>query len=305
MAAPRVDARGGRPYPPRMPAPQALARLADVADRYDAVLCDVWGVIHDGVARFPDACAALAAYGRAHGPVVLISNSPRPAPGVIAQLRELGVADDAWSGVATSGDATRAALAERAPGPVLAIGPARDGPLYDGLGLAFAAAPEAAAFLCCTGLVDDEVETAEDYRGLLARAASRDLLLVCANPDRVVHRGARLIPCAGALADLYAALGGRVLMAGKPHAPIYALALAQAERARGAPLDRARVLCIGDGLQTDAAGAAAQGLDLLFVAAGIHGAQALDAAGALDAAAVEAMLATAGLHARYALPRLL
>ena len=287
-----------------MPAPEPITALADVADRYDAVLCDVWGVVHDGVESFPDACAALAAFGRDRGPVVLISNSPRPSADVILQLRALHVPDAAWSGLATSGDATREALAARAPGPVLAVGPERDGPLYDGLGLTFADTPEAAGFLSCTGLVDDERETPDDYRDLLARAAARDLLMVCANPDRVVQRGPRLIFCSGALADLYETLGGRVLMAGKPYAPIYALALAQAERAAGRPLDPARVLCIGDGLATDVAGANARGLDLLFVAAGIHGRDALDAQGALRPAAVEAMLAREGLHARYAMPRL-
>ena len=287
-----------------MPAPQPIAALTEIAQRYDAVLCDVWGVVHNGVESFPAACAALAAYGRDHGPVVLISNSPRPSPDVIAQLRALHAPDAAWSAVATSGDATRQALAAHAPGPVLPIGPERDMTLYAGLGLAFAATPEVAGFLCCTGLVDDERETPEDYRDLLARAAARDLPMVCANPDRVVHRGTRLIPCSGALADLYETLGGRVTMAGKPYAPIYDLALGEAQRALGRPLDRARVLCIGDALATDVAGANAQGLDLLFVAAGIHGGEALDAAGGLDPAAVGALLARAGLHARYALPRL-
>ncbi|MBE7218437.1 MAG: HAD hydrolase-like protein, partial [Caulobacteraceae bacterium] len=203
----------------------------------------------------------------------------------------------------TSGDATRVELAARAPGPVWALGPEKDAPLYAGLSLA-TAGPEAAAFICCTGPVHDDRETAEDYRAPLAAAAARDLLMLCANPDRVVQFGDRLLVCGGALADLYAALGGRVLMAGKPFAPIYTLALAEAERLAGAPLDRARVLCIGDGLPTDVKGANDQGLDLMFVAAGIHAGDALAADGALDPAGVEALLAAEGLHARYALPRL-
>ena len=128
--------------------------------------------------------------------------------------------------------------------------------------------------------------------------------MVCANPDRVVQRGDRMVMCGGALADLYETLGGRVLMAGKPFAPIYGLARAQAARLAGRPLDDARLLCVGDGLATDVKGANAQGLDLLFVAAGIHGAEALDAQGALDPARTAALLAAQGLHARYALPRL-
>jgi ribonucleotide monophosphatase NagD (HAD superfamily) len=104
--------------------------------------------------------------------------------------------------------------------------------------------------ISCTGLVDDERETAEDYRARLEVAASRGLPMICANPDRVVQRGDKLIPCAGALADVYETLGGTVIMAGKPHAPIYALALAEAERRLGRPVDRARVLAIGDGVPT-------------------------------------------------------
>ena len=283
--------------------PQPIARLADIADRYDAVLSDVWGVIHNGVESFAEATAALADFGRTRGPVVLISNAPRPHAALLPQLHALLVPDEAWQGFVTSGDATRAALAERAGQPVWTIGPERDAPLYAGLDLTFAG-PDEAAYICCTGLVDDERETAEDYRARLAPAAERDLVLICANPDRVVQRGDRLIPCAGALADVYASLGGEVVMPGKPNAPIYALALAEAERLRGAPLDRARVLCIGDGLATDVAGANAQGLDLLFIASGIHAAEAMDDAGALDPARLDAMLDRAGAQARWAAPRL-
>ena len=290
------------PAPPS--APEPIADLHAVADRYDAVLCDVWGVIHNGVESFPAACAALARFGRERGPVVLLSNSPRPSDDVTGQLRALGVPDESWSGFVTSGDATRAELSARAPGPVWAIGPERDGVLYEGLGLAFAG-PGEAAFVCCTGLVDDERETPDDYRAALAVAAGRGLAMICANPDRVVQRGDRLIPCGGALADVYAELGGgEVVMAGKPFAPIYALALAEAERLAGRPLDPARVLCIGDGLPTDVAGANARGLDLLFVAGGIHAAEVLGADGRLDPALTAALLGAAGAHARYALPRL-
>ena len=285
-----------------MATPQIVPDLAAAAEGYDAILCDVWGVIHNGVESFPAACAALAAFA-ARGPVVLISNSPRPSADVLPQLHALMVPDEAWSGFVTSGDATRAELARRAPGPAWTIGPPRDVTLYEGLGLNFAG-PDAAAFVSCTGLVDDETETAEDYRAALSAAAARGLPLICANPDRVVQRGARLIPCAGALADLYASLGGEVVIAGKPHAAIYDLALAQVEHLLGRPVDPARVLCVGDGLQTDAAGAAAQGLDLLFVAAGIHGAEVVDAAGRLDPAGLEALLAGAGARARFALPHL-
>jgi HAD superfamily hydrolase (TIGR01459 family) len=274
--------------------------LRDVADGYDTLLCDVWGVIHNGLQSFPDACQALAQWRAARGPVVLISNSPRPWREVADQLDQLNVPRAAWSDIVTSGDATRVLLSERAPGPALRIGPGRDDPLYEGLGLGFADVA-AARFIACTGPNDDEVETPEDYREVLTLAAARGLEMVCANPDVVVQRGERLIYCGGALAALYERLGGRAIMAGKPHAPIYALALDLADRALGAGHDPARVLAIGDGIATDIAGAQARGLDRLFIATGIHGAQASGPDGRLGAAAIDALLAESGLEAQFAM----
>jgi HAD superfamily hydrolase (TIGR01459 family) len=245
------------------------------------VLCDIWGVVHNGRERHGPACGALVNFREARGPVVLISNAPRPAGTVIAQLDSLGVPREAWSAVVTSGDATRAALSERAPGPVWAIGPERDQPLYDGLPLTFSG-PEGAAFICCTGLEDDRTETADDYRERLRAPARLGIEMICANPDRVVQIGDRLIPCAGAVADVYEALGGRVIMAGKPFAPIYELALSALADGANAVVDRTRVLAIGDGIVTDVKGANLQGFDLLFVAEGIHGLELIGPDGALD-----------------------
>ncbi len=276
--------------------------LAEISSRYDALLCDVWGVIHNGREAFPAAAAALRRFAENRGPVVLISNAPRPSADVQPQLDALGVPRESWSAFVSSGDATRVLLAERAPGPAWAIGPERDWPLYEGLGLEFAG-PEAAAFISCTGPEDDTRETPEDYRERLALCARRGLTMICANPDRVVQRGDQLIYCGGALADLYAALDGPVIMAGKPYAPIYHLALAEAERLLGRPLARDRVLCIGDGIATDIKGAADQGLDCLFIANGIHGAEAMRG-GRLDPVLTEALLAREGLHAAYAMAEL-
>jgi len=235
--------------------------------------------------------------------VVLISNSPRPASEVIPQLDSLGVPRGAWSALVTSGDVTRTLLAERAPGPAYRIGPERDRPLYEGLALDFSPL-EGAAFLAVTGPVDDEVETPEDYRAVLAEAAARGLTMICANPDKVVQRGDRLIYCGGALAALYETLGGTVIMAGKPFAPIYAAGVARAEALLGRPLDRNRVLAVGDGIATDVAGANAQGLAVLFIPAGIHGAETRGLQGRLDLAAATALLAAAGAHAAYAVDEL-
>lgn len=271
----------------------AVSGLAQIADLYDAVLCDVWGVIHNGRESFPEACEALIRFQETCGPVVLISNAPRPAEAVHPQLKALAVPKAAWSGFVTSGDATRSLLKARAPGPVFALGPERDAPLYDGLGLGFASLEEA-AFICCTGPFDDMNDQPEDYRERLSEAAARGLDFICANPDRVVQKGDRLIPCAGALADVYESLGGKVIMAGKPYAATYDLAVAEAQRLAGRPLDRRRILCIGDGVGTDVKGAANQSLDCLFITGGIHAAEG-DPQAVLDKAGTHAAWSLAGL----------
>ena len=282
-----------------MSTPQTPQGLSDLTDHYDVLLSDVWGVIHNGRESFPAACAALARWRAERGPVILISNSPRPSADVVAQLDALGVPREAWSAFVTSGDATRLLLAERAPGPAWRLGPDRDAPLYEGLGLSFESLDKA-AFIACTGPIDDETEGPGDYQDRFEGAAARGLEMVCANPDIVVQRGDRLIYCGGALAQLYETLGGKVVMAGKPHAPIYELCVAQAERLTGGPVARSRMLCIGDGVATDVKGANAQGLDVLFIAAGIHGGETITPEG-LDAAAVESLLRQEGAQARWAM----
>jgi HAD superfamily hydrolase (TIGR01459 family) len=281
-----------------MTVPHALPGLSAIADRYDVLLCDVWGVIHNGRESFPAACAALSRFRAERGPVILISNSPRPARAVEGQLAELGVPRDAWTSFVTSGDATRALLAERAPGPAWRIGPDRDNVLYEGLGLEFAG-PADAAFIACSGPVNDEVETPEDYRVSLTVAEDRGLTMICANPDRVVHRGDRLIYCGGALADLYGELGGEVIMAGKPYPAIYDLCLGQAVKQSGKA--DPRILCVGDGIPTDVRGAAWQELDCLFVAGGIHGLETAGANGGMNVDSVGALLSGEDTYAAYAM----
>lgn len=285
-----------------MTSPTLARGLSELADRYDVLLCDVWGVIHNGREAFPAACEALARYRAGGGEVILISNAPRPNAGVIEQLDRLGVQREAYSRVVTSGDATRELLARHAPGPAWKIGPDRDDPLYDGLGLAFTELADA-QLISCTGPFDDETETPEDYRERFRDAAARGLPMICANPDIVVQRGDKLIYCGGALAQLYEALEGRVLMAGKPHPLIYDAALAEGAKLKGAAVDRARVLCVGDGPRTDLRGANAQGLDALFIAAGIHGQEIL-AKGSLDFAMMDHVFETEGVSATWAMPEL-
>jgi HAD superfamily hydrolase (TIGR01459 family) len=281
--------------------PRAISGLSEIAQDYDVLLCDVWGVIHNGRDSFPAACAALERFAAERGPVILISNSPRPASDVSLQLDSLGVARAAWTAFVTSGDATRVLLKARAPGPAWRIGPERDNVLYEGLGLEFSG-PEEAAFIACTGPFNDDWETPEDYRDTLSLAAARGLTMICANPDRVVHRGERLVYCGGALADLYGVLGGEVIMAGKPYRAIYDLCLADAERLLGRA--GGRVLAIGDGLPTDVKGAQDHGLDCLFVAGGIHGLEVAGPDGRMDPAKVAGLLGDAGLNASFAMTTL-
>ena len=248
--------------------------LSELAATYDAVFCDLWGVLHDGVTVFPEAAEALRSYRRSGGKVILITNAPRPRGQVALQLDGLGAGRDLWDDIVTSGDSAQAALVGGVVGRrVHHIGPERDRAFFHELPPELPAGtielvPLAEAEgIACTGLFDDDVETPEDYRGQLLLAREKGLKLLCANPDIVVDRGGKRIYCAGAIAEAYAALGGQSLYFGKPHPPIYDLA-----RRRLALLDRIpdeRILAIGDGPGTDLAGAMGEDLDCLFVTGGL------------------------------------
>jgi HAD superfamily hydrolase (TIGR01459 family) len=248
-------------------APTMTAHFSALASHYDAVLCDVWGVVHNGVRATPAACDALLRFRDKGGHVVLITNAPRPNHTVRAQLDSLDVPDRAYDGIVSSGDVTRAVIQQRAGQALFHLGPARDKPIFAGLDLRFAPL-ESADYVVCSGLDDDETETPEDYRPRLEAMLKRRQFMVCANPDVVVERGSELVYCAGAIADLYREMGGEVLYAGKPYPPIYDLAFAQLPSAT----PPARVLAIGDSLRTDLTGANAMGLDFLFITGGIHAA---------------------------------
>jgi HAD superfamily hydrolase (TIGR01459 family) len=239
------------------------------------VLCDIWGVLHDGIAAFRPASDALAAYRRAGGTVVLITNAPRLSGPIREQVLRFGVSPDAFDAIVTSGDVTIALVIERVDQPMRFIGPKRDLSLVEAVAEATGRPPrmvgaDEAAYALCTGLFDDAKETPDDYEGELRAMAARGIPMICANPDIVVHRGAELLYCAGALARRYEEIGGRAIYAGKPHAPIYETAIRAAQAARGAALARERILAVGDGMMTDIAGAVGAGLDALFIADGIH-----------------------------------
>ncbi|GIU66706.1 TIGR01459 family HAD-type hydrolase [Candidatus Phycosocius spiralis] len=278
-----------------------ISALAEISDHYDAVLCDVWGVIHNGRTAYQTACDALAGFRADGKPVILISNAPRPSLVIPNQLKALGVRRDSWDGIVTSGDATRAEIQKRGPRGYK-IGPSKDEGLYDGLPVDFQSI-ETADYVICTGLRDELHESPDSYREELLALAARNLPFICANPDRVVKFGGHLIPCAGALADIYEEIGGPVIMAGKPYAPIYELALAKAHEIAGSDCAHNRILCIGDGVQTDVAGAFAQKLDCLFVSGGIHATELSNEDG-LDAQKVEAFMNVYQVQTRWAMGEL-
>jgi HAD superfamily hydrolase (TIGR01459 family) len=243
-----------------------------LAPGYDVILSDVWGVVHNGVAAFPEACDALTRFREGGGIVVLITNAPRPNGVVATQVAHFGAPRSIYDAIVSSGDVTRDEIAKRPGETIFHIGPKRDLAIFEGLDVTFAGV-EAADYVICSGLFNEETETPESYRVLLEQMLARRLFMVCGNPDVVVERGEQLLYCAGAIADLYARMGGAVLYAGKPYAPIYDLALKLAQDARGKPVDHKRVLAIGDSVRTDFKGAASYGIDCLFVTAGIHAAE--------------------------------
>jgi HAD superfamily hydrolase (TIGR01459 family) len=263
-----------------------------LAPGYDAVLSDVWGVLHNGIAAFPESGDALVRFRAQGGTVVLISNAPRPGDFVARMLDNMRVPREAYDDIVTSGDVTRDYVAGRPGERILHIGPERDHGIFEGLDAPIAPL-ESADYVICTGLFDDDTETPETYRPLLEQIRARGLFMVCANPDKVVERGDRLVYCAGAVADLYGEMGGEVLYAGKPYGPIYQLGRAKIAAARGREVTLPRLLAIGDSVRTDFRGAIDLGVDCLFVTAGIH-AEELGDRDAPDPKALAAIFEGAG-----------
>ena len=258
---------------------QITVSLADISARYDAVFCDLWGCLHNGKTPFPAAVAALQAFRAKGGLVVLLTNAPRPKPSVVRQLAAMGLPRDAWDEVVTSGDAAQYALITGAVGRrVHHIGAPKDEAFFtdfadDLLQTVAAESPiirttlDQAEGIVCTGLADDLRETPDDYRAALLFSKTMDLPMLCANPDIVVDYGDKRLYCAGALAQAYAEMGGRVFYFGKPHPPIYDLARRRLAALTGR--DDAQILCIGDGIATDIQGGQSEGHDTLFITGGI------------------------------------
>lgn len=245
-----------------------ISSIAALADTSEAWIVDIWGVMHNGAhahATAGEACKRFRARG---GTVVLLSNAPRPFSAVVPHMTSLGVNPDAYDTGVTSGDATREMVAEWQRRPLFHIGPERDRGLFDGYDVHFAP-PETAEVVVCSGLYDDSKETPADYAALFEGLLARRVPMICANPDIMVERGEELLYCAGALAADYEAKGGTVTYAGKPHGPIYDRTLREIARLKGRPVAREKILCIGDGVETDLKGAHNAGFRSVFIASPI------------------------------------
>ncbi|WDI32557.1 TIGR01459 family HAD-type hydrolase [Hyphococcus flavus] len=273
-----------------MSRPRFISSIRTLASDYDAMLCDAWGVIHNGVELIAGVEEAMINFRKARGPIIILTNAPRPSSIIPAQLDRLGLSSDAYDAVVTSGDATRAMIERHLPAPAFRIGPSKDDPLFENLDINFVQLEEA-GFIICTGLMNDDREHPYEYREILGHAAELRLPMICANPDIIVNWGGRRIWCAGALAEIYKELGGNVAYGGKPHAPIYEQANKVIDRIKPG-VAASRILAVGDGLLTDIRGANDQGIDAMLVtgAGGIH-----DGGG--DHADVSAQLNEAGVHA--------
>jgi HAD superfamily hydrolase (TIGR01459 family) len=287
-----------------------VSSLSEIARDYDAAFVDLWGCVHDGVKAHPAAVEALGTYRQGGGRVVLLTNAPRPRAEVEAQIAALGVPDSAWDVVATSGDAARLALYHGAVGRrVYFIGEPRDHSFFHPLAIddrpmEIETVPlERAEGLVVTGPADPHADP-RAHEGELLYAKTKGWKLLCANPDIQVDRGESREWCAGALAKLYEEMGGEALYFGKPHPPIYDLARRRLADAAGIAPEPARILCIGDGLSTDIAGALGEGMDALFVTGGLARAETATGPapdGQPDPDAVEQVLAAHRLSAPYAI----
>jgi HAD superfamily hydrolase (TIGR01459 family) len=266
------------PSPPNpvSSAPPIIAHAAPLLARYDVLFCDVWGVVHNGMTAFTGACQALEKFRAGGGTVILVSNAPVPKQRVADTLALRGVPTSAWDDIVSSGGIALTHIEEHGFSRVYSIGPQdRDEAFFKALKARLVPLAEAEAIVC-TGLDDDRNETPDDYRGLLAEALDRRLPFVCANPDFVVDVAGTLYYCAGAIADIYAHMGGAVYWAGKPHLNAYETAHQRAEALRDSNVPREKVLVIGDSLRTDMKGAANFGCDALFIASGIHRHETMD-----------------------------
>lgn len=285
--------------------------LSDLAGQYDVLYCDLWGCLHDGRRLYPAAVAALQQFRAGGGAVVLMTNAPRTHGAVARRLAQMDLPRNAWDLIVASGDATQEAMLMGAAGRRLwHIGPGKDEDLFSEIPPELADQPpiervgfDEAEGIICTGPYDEASDTPEDYRGRFLSAHVRGLTMLNANPDLVVDFGEKRIFCAGALAQVYAEIGGTVLSFGKPHPSIYDLARRKLG-AMGLRPDNDRVLAVGDGILTDIAGAQGEGIDAIFVTGGLEADRFGTDVENPDSVALTDWLATQDRAPQYAMGRL-
>ena len=282
-----------------------LQHFQPLAERYDGFVLDLWGVIHDGVNAFPHAVETLGHMRAAGKRALLLSNVPRPNEAVRTMMRRMGIADDLYTDILTSGQAVRGNLIDPPDAwwsglgtRFFHLGPERDRPVFDGLPLTEVKHPSEAQFVINTG-PDDHRNPSDmaEFEEVLQDCAKARLKMICGNPDLVVIRGGVRVLCAGSLAVRYKELGGDVRSLGKPEPDVYHPVLKQ----MGLPKER--VLAVGDSLRTDIKGASGVGIASCWVLDGIHGEELSDGKGGFDATKTEAAAAAAGLDPVATLPR--
>ncbi len=243
--------------------------MKKLSETYPIWFSDIWGVVHNGEAPFQSAVTTLKNHRANGGTVILITNAPNTTPSVSQHLDQLGVDRNVFDDMVTSGDVTRDLILKHGGDKTYFIGTFRDHSIFKGLDVERVELKNAQSVVC-TGLFNELAETAENYTEILVEMKRYNLTMICANPDKVVQKGDRLIPCAGVLAEAYEKIGGKVLMAGKPFTPIYDLAISKAQKKLGHAIDKSQILCIGDGPQTDVKGAADLGVPCVFITDGIN-----------------------------------
>ena len=291
---------------------EVIEHFSEISDDYDALFCDLWGCVHNGIRPFPGAVSALRRYRENGGRVILLTNAPRPRSAVRNMLSRIGLPDECWDDIVTSGDAAQAGLVAGMIGrKVYHLGPKKDAGFFTDMAKDLVHEVEIelvplseAEGIACTGLFDDENETPEDYRATILYGVNKGLPLLCANPDIVVDYGDKRLFCAGALAEAYTEAGGEAIYFGKPHAPIYDLSRKRLTAITGAAVDNGRILCIGDGVRTDVLGALNESMDCLFISGGLAAAETGSHNGQPDPHLLEEFLAAHQVSSRYAMARL-
>ena len=253
-----------------------ISKFNQISTRYKSVFCDLWGCLHNGKESFDDSLKALLSFKKNGGIVILLTNAPRPSETVIKQIEKLGITKHYFDGIVTSGDAAQLELFSGKFGhKVFHIGAKRDLSFFEISPKLFSSPINVnlvdisrASSIVCTGLFNDLVEEPSDYEQIISEGVSRQLPFLCANPDIQVDFGDQRLWCAGAIAEGYKKAGGVSLYFGKPHKPIYDLALKKLHEINSS-IDKSEIICIGDGIFTDILGGADYDLDTLFVSGGL------------------------------------